>query len=59
MVHEAMSQDRPMIFAPHLISKLSEIRQWCWDEYVEVDRQGAHFIFHTEEDKMRFAMVWL
>lgn len=48
-----------MIFAPHLISKLSEIRQWCWDEYVEVDRQGAHFIFHTEEDKMRFAMVWL
>jgi len=45
-------------YAPHLISKLSEVRQWCWDEYVPCERIGAKWIFECDEDRIKFVLRW-
>jgi len=44
--------------APHLISRLPEIRDWCWDNYVECTRLGATWAFKSDEDRIKFVMRW-
>jgi hypothetical protein len=44
--------------APHLISKLSEVREWCWDEHVPCTRYGFTWIFECDEDRIKFVLRW-
>lgn len=64
MVSQAMIKIREWaeidlaVSARHLLSRLADIRQWCWDQRIVMTRQGVWFIFECENDKMRFRMAW-
>lgn len=44
--------------APRFKGTLTEIRDWCWDEYVDCIRVGTFWFFRSESDRVLFVMRW-